>query len=71
MIEILIHSGIGAAVIVVVLGVGGKITAKLDRLLNVSIDFPPHRHVNGNISYPKGYEPPEIEHTMTVKVGMD
>lgn len=28
-------------------------------------DFPPHRHDNGLIVYPKGYEPPEVHKLVT------
>lgn len=32
-----------------------------NRILFVLRDFPPHRHVNGSIIYPDGYEPPAME----------
>ena len=31
------------------------------RLSSIMRDFPPHRHDNGNILYPKGYEPSRPE----------
>lgn len=34
----------------------------LARLLDVSKDFPPHRHINGNISYPQDYQPAKVGH---------
>jgi hypothetical protein len=30
------------------------------RLVNVLREYPPHRHVNGKIEYPKGMEPPVV-----------
>lgn len=30
------------------------------RIVSLLRDFPPHRHFNGKIMYPKGYEPPEV-----------
>lgn len=30
---------------------------KISRLLGVFDDYPPHRHIEGVISYPKGYAP--------------
>jgi hypothetical protein len=31
------------------------------RLASILRDFPPHRHDNGHIIYPKGYEPGVVE----------
>lgn len=31
------------------------------RMDDMTRDFPPHHHINGKISYPKGYEPPLVE----------
>ena len=31
------------------------------RLASIFKDFPPHRHTNGHIFYPKGYEPGKME----------
>lgn len=28
-----------------------------NRVMDVLKDFPPHRHINGSIVYPDGYEP--------------
>jgi hypothetical protein len=30
------------------------------RLMSLLRDYPPHRHINGRILFPKGYEPPEV-----------
>jgi hypothetical protein len=32
-----------------------------NRVYNVLRDFPPHRHINGKIIYPEGYDPPRVE----------
>ena len=31
-----------------------------NRVWSVLKDFPPHRHINGSIIYPEGFEPTEI-----------
>lgn len=31
------------------------------RFASILKDFPPHRHDNGNILYPRGYEPGKIQ----------
>ncbi len=56
-IETIAHS----VEILVFLGIGIKGLRKIDRLYNLFSDNPPHRHVNGKIIYPKGYEPPLVE----------
>jgi len=33
-----------------------------NRVFSVLKDFPPHRHINGSIVYPEGYEPTVIQH---------
>lgn len=37
--------------------VGFKINARLNRDDSLRSDYPPHRHINGSIVYPKEYEP--------------
>lgn len=32
-----------------------------NRVFTVLKDFPPHRHINGSIVYPEGYEPTVIQ----------
>lgn len=32
-----------------------------NRVLDILKDYPPHRHVNGKIIFPKGFEPTEEE----------
>jgi hypothetical protein len=41
--------------------IGVKGLRKLDRFYALFEDNPPHRHLNGKIIYPKGYEPPVVE----------
>lgn len=31
------------------------------RVLSLLKDFPPHRHQNGNVIYPSGYEPSVVQ----------
>lgn len=31
------------------------------RLMTLLKEYPPHRHINGKILFPHGYEPPEVE----------
>ena len=33
----------------------------INRLMSILQDYPPHRHVNGNILFPKGFEPTHVE----------
>ncbi len=46
---------------VLVFGVAAPIVWSAFRLRSLLKDFPPHRHLNGKILYPKGYAPGEIE----------
>ena len=41
--------------------IGRRVLRHLDRDESLKADYPPHRHVNGFISYPKDYTPPETE----------
>lgn len=41
-----------------ILGVGLGGLKKLNHLIDLFKDFPPHRHINGFVLYPEGYEPP-------------
>jgi len=47
--------------------------ARLSRLMGVFKDFPPHRHDNGHIIYPKGYEPTPVQNINSrgASAGMD
>ena len=56
-----IQVGKDTGVLAVVIGGAALAVKKFDRLLNVLGDYPPHRHINGKISYPHGYEPPLVE----------
>jgi hypothetical protein len=40
---------------------GAKVVRAANRVLDVMRDFPPHRHVNGHVIYPEGFEPTRIE----------
>jgi hypothetical protein len=52
-----LHLGIQLAELLVVVGAVAKILAYLSRIKEALTDFPPHRHVDGSILYPKGFEP--------------
>jgi hypothetical protein len=34
---------------------------KIVRFVNLQKDFPPHRHINGNVLYPKDYAPEKAQ----------
>ncbi|HLJ26580.1 MAG TPA: hypothetical protein VKY85_07705 [Candidatus Angelobacter sp.] len=38
-----------------------KVISAANRVLDVLKDFPPHRHVNGHVIYPEGFQPSPIE----------
>ena len=46
---------------IIILGVAFKGIRALNRLMNILQDYPPHRHINGKIIFPKGFEPTATE----------
>jgi len=50
---------IGEALTIV--AVSWKINRGFNRILDALESFPPHRHINGHITYPKGFSPPVQE----------
>lgn len=44
-----------------ILVIGAPLWWSAIRLASILKDFPPHRHDNGNIIYPKGYEPSRVQ----------
>jgi hypothetical protein len=40
----------------------GYVIRAANRVFTVLKDFPPHRHINGSIVYPEGYEPTVVQH---------
>ncbi len=38
-----------------------RVILAANRVSTVLKDFPPHRHINGNVIYPDGYAPTAIE----------
>ena len=58
-VDLLIHGGsIGSSVVIAY--VGWKVKERLDRDDSLKADYPPHRHVNGHVLYPKDYQPSEV-----------
>ncbi len=53
--------GVTLTVVVVIMGVVWKVLVKVSRIMEALADYPPHRHVNGKILFPKGYEPGAVE----------
>ena len=47
--------------VVEILVLGAPLWWSAFRLASLFKDFPPHRHDNGHIIYPKGYEPGRVE----------
>ena len=50
----------GAELFVMVFGMATPLLWGTFRLMSLLRDYPPHRHINGSILFPKGYEPPEV-----------
>lgn len=44
-----------------VIGTAWRVVSIAKEVLDVLKEFPPHRHINGRIAYPKGFEPAVIE----------
>lgn len=53
--------GLGAIIGFRVNAVLNKVNTRLDRDEDLKADYPPHRHINGSILYPKDYEPSKID----------
>lgn len=49
------------AELLVLLGVAWRVIVAANRITGVLKDFPPHRHVNGAVIYPEGYEPTAVQ----------
>ena len=47
--------------LVTFLAVAWRVVKHINRQESLHVDFPPHRHINGYISYPREYEPSRIE----------
>lgn len=50
-----------AAVATGTLALVRRVMRRLDRDESLRADYPPHRHINGKILYPKEYEPAAVE----------
>lgn len=53
----------GAEVLILLFGVAYPMVRSSQRLRQILSDFPPHRHINGKILFPKGYAPTDPEET--------
>lgn len=47
--------------LLLILGAVVRVVGVANRINMVLKDFPPHRHDNGNVIYPKGFEPTPIQ----------
>jgi hypothetical protein len=56
-----LHNLVDGTLLVGFLTVAWKANRTLNRWLDVMKDYPPHRHFNGRIVYPKGMEPGVVE----------
>ena len=54
-----VDTAVHALDILVLLGVG-RYLQNLNRLVNLMHDYPPHRHDNGHLIFPYGYEPTKV-----------
>jgi len=50
-----------AAQLLVLAGVAWRVIVAVNGLTRMLKDFPLHRHVNGSVIYPDGYEPTRVE----------
>ncbi len=49
------------AELLVIAGAAWRVIVAANRVAGVMKDFPPHRHVNGHVIYPDGYEPTTVQ----------
>ena len=49
------------AELLVIGGAAWRVIIAANRVATVLKDFPPHRHVNGHVVYPDGYEPTPVQ----------
>lgn len=50
-----------ASELATLLAMAFKVIRAANRIMDVMRDFPPHRHINGHVIYPEGYEPTRVE----------
>lgn len=60
-LDLLIHLIEALGVIGTGLGFGWGILRKLTRIVDALEEYPPHRHSNGRILYPKHFSPGMVE----------
>jgi len=51
-----------AELTVMVFGMAAPLLWGTFRLMSLLKDYPPHRHINGKIIFPDGYQPTKAEH---------
>lgn len=44
-----------------IIGSAWRLSRKINRFIDVMIEYPPHRHINGKVLYPKGFDPGKVE----------
>lgn len=57
--EVLFHIADLASLVCLLGGILYHVVKVSNRVMSVLQDFPPHRHENGSIIFPKGFEPTE------------
>lgn len=59
-LDLLVHvaSGAGGTAL---FGAAVRMWKRLERDESLKSDFPPHRHINGKVIYPREYEPAAVE----------
>lgn len=47
--------------VIAIVGIAWKVIRVVNRLEMMLQEYPPHRHINGHIVYPKGYTPEKAQ----------
>lgn len=61
-VDLALHLGEVITVVGAVCTAAWRVIRAAGKVEDMLENFPPHRHVNGSILYPKGYEPTEVGH---------
>lgn len=63
LVKLIFSGGGGLAAITT----GVAVIRRLNRDESLRRDYPPHRHINGSISYPREYQPGQVDHLPTME----